>query len=111
MIEDHRTLAYGIGNLTPEEFGDLAPWEFVPYIQVKIEREKERIKMENERFGLIAATIINSSPYRKKGSKLVKAGDFFVQTSSEKKKGSTLNQLYDKMRNICGMMGGYNRGV
>jgi len=67
--------------------------------------------MENERFGLIAATIINSSPYRKKGSKPVKPGDFFVQKSPEKKKGSTLNQLYDKMRSICGMMGGYNRGV
>jgi hypothetical protein len=34
-----------------------------------------------------------------------------VQKSPEKKKGSTLNQLYDKMRSICGMMGGYNRGI
>lgn len=65
--------------------------------------------MENERFGLIAATIINNNPYRKKGAKPVHPGDFFVQRTAPKK--STLHQLYDKMRNICGMMGGYNRGV
>lgn len=64
--------------------------------------------MENERFGLIAATIVNTN--RKKGAKLVLPGDFFVQKEAASKK-NTLHQLYDKMRNICGMMGGYNRGV
>jgi hypothetical protein len=70
--------------------------------------------MENLRFGRIEAVISNIYRDRKKHPAPYTAADFYPsinRASATKPKKSTLYQLYDKMRGIAGMMGGYNRGV
>jgi hypothetical protein len=70
--------------LTPAEFGALTPAEFQPYIEAKIEREKEIVKMENERVGLIAAILQNGIPTVsvKKTGTTKKPSDYFKPTKS-----------------------------
>jgi hypothetical protein len=40
--------------------------------------------MTNERVGLIAATIVNQNPNRKKGAKVYQPGDFFKSATAKK---------------------------
>lgn len=95
--------------MTPAEFGDLTPAEFVPYIDARIEWQKEQIKMENERFGLIAATIINGNPYRKKGAKIYQPSDFFkpAQRTDPKLQPQTRESILE--RSWAALMGWCNR--
>jgi hypothetical protein len=92
-------LAYGIGGLTPAEFGDLTPAEFTPYINARIEREK----VENERIGLICATLQNGIPVvmvKKTGNER-KPSDYFgngekKSAEPEVRKGK-IQGIYDIM--------------
>jgi len=59
--------------------------------------------MENERFGLIAATIRNA--FRGKGDKIAQPSDFFTSAKPEIKK-PTLQQIYDKIQMCCSALGG-----
>jgi len=59
--------------------------------------------MENERFGLIAATLRNA--FRGKGDKIAQPSDFFTTAKSESKK-PTLQQIYDKMKIVASIFGG-----
>lgn len=55
-------MAYGIGGLTPAEFGDLTPADLNAYIAARLAWQKEQVKMENERIGLIASILQNGIP-------------------------------------------------
>ena len=95
-------MAYGIGGLTPAEFGDLTPAELSPYVTARFEREKEAIKMENERIGLIAAVLQNGIPTVsvKKTSVNHKPSDYFGKPSDEKPaetRQSTTERIYNTM--------------
>lgn len=60
--------------------------------------------MMNERFGLIAATIVNSNPYRKKGSRVCQPTDFFKIAAPESKtpKRSAPQAIFDTLKMWCG---------
>ena len=100
-------LAYGIGGLTPAEFGDLTPADFMPYINARIKREEEQIKMENERIGLICSILQNGIPtiMVKKPGKARKPSDYFGKPSSVKEakmegpliRKTRLERIYDTM--------------
>lgn len=95
-------MAYGIGGLTPAEFGDLTPAEFVPYINARIEREKEVIKMENERVGLICATLQNGLPVImvKKSTNTHKPSDYFGKPDEKpatEARESKIGKIYNTM--------------
>lgn len=62
--------------------------------------------MENERFGLIAATLQNGIPvyFPKKAIKPHNPGDYFRKATPHEK--PSLQTLYDKMRSIASMFGG-----
>jgi hypothetical protein len=101
IIAEYEKLAYGIGGLTPAEFGDLTPAEFVPYINARIEREKELIKMDNERIGTICAVLQNGIPigFIKKGAKVHHPSDYFgngEKKAPEVRKGK-IQGIYDTM--------------
>jgi len=89
--------------LTPSEFGDLTPAEFVPYINARIEREKEVVKMENERVGLICATLQNGVPaiMVRKGTDKHRPSDYFGKSSDEKpapeSRESNMQKIYNTM--------------
>jgi hypothetical protein len=103
IIQEHQKLAYGIGELTPAEFGDLTPADFVPYINARIEREKEQIKMENERIGLICATLQNGIPaiMVKKGTDKHRPSDYFGKSTDEQPakedRESNMSKIYNTM--------------
>lgn len=95
-------MAYGIGGLTPAEFGDLTPSELVPYITARLEREKEVVKMENERIGLIAAVLQNGIPTVsvRKTNTSHKPSDYFGKPSEDKPvetRQSTTERIYNTM--------------
>lgn len=102
ILGEYERIAYGIGGLTPAEFGDLTPAEFVPYIDARIEREKEQTKMENERIGLICATLQNGIPVVmvRKTTANRKPSDYFGQPKKaeepEARKGR-IGRIYDTM--------------
>jgi len=93
-------MAYGIGGLTPSEFGDLTPAELSPYIAARFEREKEVIKMENERVGLICATLQNGIPvgFKRSGGKTHHPDEYFKSNEkpAETPK-STTERIYNTM--------------
>jgi len=60
--------------------------------------------MENERFGLIAATMRNA--FRGKGDKIAQPSDFFMSANPQEPKKSTPQKIYDTMRLWCGALGG-----
>ena len=100
IITECEKLAYGIGGLTPAEFGDLTPAEFAPYINARIEREKGITKMENERVGLICATLQNGIPTISVMSSNVKhkASDYFGSPDATKEtRKSSVSKIYDTM--------------
>jgi hypothetical protein len=96
-------LAYGIGGLTPAEFGDLTPAEFVPYINARIEREKELIKMDNERIGTICAILQNGIPigFIKKGAKVHHPSEYFgsveKRSADPTERKGKIQGIYDTM--------------
>ena len=95
-------MAYGIGGLTPSEFGDLTPAELSPYIAARFEREQEVIKMENERIGLIAAVLQNGIPTVsvKKTSVDHNPSDYFGKSTDAKPaetRKSTTERIYNTM--------------
>jgi hypothetical protein len=100
-------LAYGIGGLTPAEFGDLTPFEFVPYINARMKWHEEQTKMENDRIGLICATLQNGIPTYTPTKKISphQPKDYFHRAEPVNKKPS-MQTLYDKMRSITSMFGG-----
>jgi hypothetical protein len=63
----------------------MTPAEFQPYIEARIEREKETVKMENERIGLIAAILQNGIPTVsvRKTSSARKPSDYFKPVKSD----------------------------
>ena len=102
MISEYERLAYGIGGLTPAEFGDLTPAELSPYITARFEREKEQVKMENERIGLIAAVLQNGIPTVsvKKTNTSHKPSDYFGKSTTDKPaetRKSTTERIYNTM--------------
>ena len=64
--------------------------------------------MENERFGLIAATLVNQN--RTKGSKVRQPGDFFKSAPSKKQskknQGDQMEQFYSGMMALSKVSGG-----
>jgi len=100
-------LAYGIGGLTPAEFGDLTPADFMSYINARIKREEEQTKMENERIGTICAVLQNGIPigYIKKGAKVHHPSEYFGKPSAPKEeksedpisRKSRLDRIYNTM--------------
>ena len=108
MLIEHQRLAYSIGGLTPAEFWDSTPAEFVPYIRERIKWKEEQDKMKNIRFGTIAAVIANVNRDKKKHPAPYKVSDFFPISNPRPAPTakSGLHQLYDKMRDICSFMGG-----
>ena len=101
-------MAYGIGGLTPAEFGDLTPFEFVPYINARIKWHEEQTRMENERIGLIAATLQNGIPTYTPRKKITphQPKDYFRKSAPSESAKPSLQTLYDKMRSISSMFGG-----
>ena len=85
----------------------MTPFEFVPYINARIKWHEEQTKMENERIGLICATLQNGIPvYFPKKITPHQPNDYFRKAESKK---PTLHQLYDKMRSVAAMFGGNRR--
>ncbi|MFA6364742.1 hypothetical protein [Methanoregula sp.] len=82
MLVEHQRLAYGIGGLTPAEFWDSTPAEFIPYIRERIKWKEEQDKMENFRAGTIAAVIANVNRDKKRRATPYKAYDFFPSLGS-----------------------------
>jgi len=103
-------LAYGIGELTPAEFGDLTPSDLLPYVNAKIKREEEQIKMENERIGTICAVLQNGIPigYIKKGAKVHHPSDYFGKLAAPKKeKPEDPITRKSRLERIYGCMGAW----
>ena len=103
MIREYEPLAYGIGGLTPGEFMSMTPAEFGSYIQARIKREEEIIKMENDRIGLICATLQNGIPigYAKSGAKKHKPSDYFGKPEPKTEKIGDAQQIFDTMNAWC----------
>lgn len=67
--------------------------------------------MENERFGLIAATIINSNPYRKKNSKIYQPSDFFKSAKRNESSPAPQTRKDILERSWSALMGWCRRGI
>jgi hypothetical protein len=59
--------------------------------------------MQNERVGLITATLVNQNPNRKKGAKVYQPGDFFKSATPKKQPGKK-NQTDQMEAYYNGMM-------
>lgn len=92
--------------MTPAEFGDLTPAEFIPYINMRIKWQEEQTKMENERFGLITAAIQNANR-TKKTDPVHHPSEYFATDKSKVQANKTrIGQFFDGMMAWCGMNGG-----
>ena len=98
MIAEYEPSAYGIGNLKPNEFWAMTPAEFNPYIQARVKREEENIKMDNERVGLICAILQNGIPTGspKKGARVHKPSEYFG-TSEKIEQKPQAQRIFDTM--------------
>lgn len=69
----------------------MTPAEFLPYIEARIEAQKQHNDIENNRIGLICAIIQNGVPtgYIKKGAKIHQPHDYFKH---QEKPENTMNQ-------------------
>lgn len=106
MIADYEPAAYGVGNLKPDEFLAMTPAEFTPYMKARAKREEEMIKMENERIGLICATLQNGIPigFAKSGAKAHQPNDYFKAPDAPGKpeaKKSHTQKIFDTMQAWC----------
>jgi len=81
--------------------------EFVPYINARIKWHEEQTRMENERIGLICATLQNGIPTYTPRKKITphQPKDYFRRVDPAPAKPS-LQSLYDKMRAVAAMFGG-----
>jgi hypothetical protein len=88
----------------------MTPAEFVPYINARIKWHEEQTRMENDRIGLICATLQNGIPtYTPKKIKAHHPGDYFTRKKQPVSQKPSLQTLYDKMKNVCVIFGGGNR--
>lgn len=104
MIAECERVAYGIGGLKPHEFWAMTPAEFEPYINARVKQEESDIKMQNQRIGLICATLQNGIPVglSKKGAKLHQPDDYFkTPKQPEGPQRSRTQMIYDTMMAWC----------
>lgn len=106
MISDYERIVYRISDLKPFEFWGMTPAELEPYIEAHIKREEDKIRMENERIGLICATIQNGVPvgFLKSGAKKHKATDYFKSpdaSDAPDEKKDNLQQVFETMNAWC----------
>lgn len=86
--------------MKPSEFWDSTPDELNEYFDARIEWYKDNIRIENERVGLICATICNGVPVGfldGKKHKRVKPSDFFANPKRENKFRNTEQEIYNTM--------------
>ena len=81
----------------------MTPAEFEPYISAKIKTKEDELKMENERVGLICATLQNGIPigYIKKGAKQHHPTDYFRQANDGAEEASNPQHIFDVMSMWC----------
>jgi hypothetical protein len=99
-------LAYGVGEMKPDEFWDSTPGELVPYLEARAEYLQNINHLENQRIGLICSVIQSGVPvgFVTKTPKQRKPDDYFSNTKS--KKSDDVSEIYNAMQSWCKVSGG-----
>jgi len=94
--------AYGIGNMKPHEFWSSTPGELTPYVESRAKWMERDMRIENQRVGVICATIANVNRDPKQTPRAYTADDFISLSTDAKKRDPIDPQaFFDRMNKIA----------